>query len=434
MEDARNNPIRLHRIETPAPAQASYITSPLPSTILPTTISTCVVRHLLSQHPSLPSVKGCVVGVPAYFNEVQKSETESCVKAAFSDSGVGDAVRVKVITEPEAASLAYSVASRGRKEEVGPSSSPTEENILVFDLGGGTFDVTVVNVGYKSSGVVAGVEILATGGDRYLGGDDFDKLLASYLWEKYGGDGWNEWENFAREAKIKLSSSNKVERMVGLPVAGRGLEDFGEGDGGEILPGSTRVSVTRSELNKCLEPLLPRLINPVREACILGDICLLGDASPFTKEKLFGGKEGGRKAARMRDTEIQSYKSAKQKVVDTTGIPLSSLKDAPGRRSLSRVILVGGSTRVPLISSLLTTLTGVTPTVLKEVPPVHAVAMGCAIQGGILDGVFEDEEDEEGGFGVMTNMQAALLRALVEKERVLKERRERGEDGVGGGS
>ena len=60
--------------------------------------------------------------------------------------------------------------------------------------------------------------------------------------------------------------------------------------------------------------------------------------------------------------------------------------------------------------------------------------MGCAIQGGILDGVFEDEEDEEGGFGVMTNMQAALLRALVEKERVLKERRERGEDGVGGGS
>ena len=162
------------------------------------------------------------------------SETESCVRAAFSDSGVGDAVRVKVITEPEAASLAYSVASRGRKEEVGSSSSPTEENILVFDLGGGTFDVTVVNVGYKSSGVVAGVEILATGGDRYLGGDDFDKLLASYLWEKYGGDGWNEWENFAREAKIKLSSSNKVERMVGLPVAGRGLEDFGEGDGDEV--------------------------------------------------------------------------------------------------------------------------------------------------------------------------------------------------------
>ena len=72
----------------------------------------------------------------------------------------------------------------------------------------------------------------------------------------------------------------------------------------QILPGSTRVSVTRSEMNKCLEPLLPRLINPVREACILGDICLLGDASPFTKEKLFGGKEGGRKAARMRDTEV----------------------------------------------------------------------------------------------------------------------------------
>ncbi|GMH47553.1 hypothetical protein TrRE_jg9973, partial [Triparma retinervis] len=98
---------------------------------------------------------------------------------------------------------------------------------------------------------------------------------------------------------------------------------------------------------------------------------------------------------------------------------------SPGRRPLSRVILVGGSTRLPLVSSLLSTLTGLSPTVLPEVPAVSAVAMGCAVQGGILDGVFEDEEDDEGGFGVMTNMQAALLRAMVEKERVLKERREK---------
>eukprot|EP00520_Triparma_pacifica_P007157 CAMPEP_0118655370 /NCGR_PEP_ID=MMETSP0785-20121206/12888_1 /TAXON_ID=91992 /ORGANISM="Bolidomonas pacifica, Strain CCMP 1866" /LENGTH=243 /DNA_ID=CAMNT_0006548095 /DNA_START=120 /DNA_END=848 /DNA_ORIENTATION=- len=130
MEDARTNPIKLRRIISPSPE--SYKSSPPPSTIVPSTISTCVVRHLLSQHPSLPSARGCVVGVPAYFNDVQKGETEACVKAAFAEEG-GVEVKVKVITEPEAASLAYSVASR-RTDSASSSSSP-EENILVFDLG-----------------------------------------------------------------------------------------------------------------------------------------------------------------------------------------------------------------------------------------------------------------------------------------------------------
>jgi len=198
VEDARNNPIMLHRTTIPSPP--TFLPSQPPDSILPQTISTYVVRHLISQHPSLRSVKGCVVGVPAYFNDVQKEETEAAVKAAFAEEGAGEGVRVKVITEPEAASLAYSVASR----RADPSLSSREENVLVFDLGGGTFDVTVVNVGYKSSGVVAGVEILATGGDRYLGGDDFDKLLVSYLKKKHGGDGWVA---FAKGARVHLSNS-----------------------------------------------------------------------------------------------------------------------------------------------------------------------------------------------------------------------------------
>jgi hypothetical protein len=69
--------------------------------------------------------------------------------------------------------------------------------------------------------------------------------------------------------------------------------------------GETLVTITRADLEKVLSPLLPRLVNPVREACVLGDICLLGDASPFTKEKLFGGKEGGRKGARIRENEVR---------------------------------------------------------------------------------------------------------------------------------
>lgn len=95
---------------------------------------------------------------------------------------------------------------------------------------------------------------------------------------------------------------------------------------------------------------------------------------------------------------------------------MKSLKDAPGRRPLHRVILCGGATKTPMVYSLVSKLTGLQPTYLKSCPPVDAVSLGCAVQAGLLDGLYDDELDDEGGFGVMNAMQAALLRAIAEKE------------------
>lgn len=314
---------------------------------------------------------------------------------------------------------------------------------LLATLVAGTLDVSVVVVGYRSNGTPAGVEVIATMGDVALGGDDMSDRLASHLRKKYGGDGWSL---LAEEARVKLSSSKSLSYLVGSDgPKGLGISDFEEvpqdEDGElELPPGMQLVTVTRADFEQSIKDLVPRLINPVRQIAVLADVALLGDARPGKFDNFFdddeddGGdvdeqqdwrnlkklQKGKRKGAREKEDRMKSYSQTKSKIElmisNANPNEKMTLKDAPGSRPLDEVILCGGSSKTPLVLKLLWSLTGLTPTYIPGVSPDDAVSLGAAVQCGIFDGVFEDDDDDEGGFGVMTPIQAALMRALAKKE------------------
>ncbi|GMI15151.1 hypothetical protein TrVE_jg7156 [Triparma verrucosa] len=426
-----------------------------------TTLQSHVVSHLLSTlkasppeslaDPSVPP-SGIVVCVPALFTSAQKEATISTVNLAFSRvyPEVAEAPKVKIMTEPEACCLAYSVHSPPLSKLQLAAPSGYERTKLVFDFGGGTLDVSVVIVGYRSNGTPAGVEVIATMGDVSLGGDDMSVCLASHLRKKYGGNGWSL---FAEEARVKLSSSKSLSIYVPLEgPLGKGLKDFEEApknkdkDKDEQSPAPSPpplmqlVTVTRADFEKSMERLIPRLINPVRQVSVLSDVALLGDTRPGKFDNFFDDddddenegdgvedwrnlkkqQKGKRKGRREKEDRLKSYSQTKSEIelMVSNANPNDSvrLQDAPGSRPLDEVILCGGSSKTPLITRLLKSLTGLTPTYIPEVSPDDAVSLGAAVQCGIFDGVFDDEEDDEGGFGVMTPMQAALMRALAKKE------------------
>ena len=172
----------------------------------------------------------------------------------------------------------------------------------------------------------------------------------------------------------------------------------------------------------------------------MSDVALLGDTRPGKFDNFFDDddddenegdgvedwrnlkkqQKGKRKGRREKEDRLKSYSQTKSEIelMVSNANPNDSvrLQDAPGSRPLDEVILCGGSSKTPLITRLLKSLTGLTPTYIPEVSPDDAVSLGAAVQCGIFDGVFDDEEDDEGGFGVMTPMQAALMRALAKKE------------------
>ncbi|GMI16867.1 hypothetical protein TrLO_g1698 [Triparma laevis f. longispina] len=406
-----------------------------------TTLQSHVVSHLFESLDSAPS--GIVACVPALFTGEQKEATIETVNLAFSRA-FGDAAtlpKCKILTEPEACCLAYSAHSPPlSKEDLGVSAEKTK---LVFDFGGGTLDVSVVVVGYRSNGTPAGVEVIATMGNVALGGDDMSDRLASHLRKKYGGDGWSL---LAEEARVKLSSSKSLSYLVGSDgPKGLGISDFEEApqdvDGELELPaGMQLVTVTRADFEQSIKDLVPRLINPVRQIAVLADVALLGDARPGKFDNFFdddeddGGdvdeqqdwrnlkklQKGKRKGAREKEDRMKSYSQTKSKIelMISNANPNEkiTLKDAPGSRPLDEVILCGGSSKTPLVLKLLWSLTGLMPTYIPGVSPDDAVSLGAAVQCGIFDGVFEDDDDDEGGFGVMTPIQAALMRALAKKE------------------
>ena len=225
--------------------------TPASAPLTPEVVSSYVITDLLMGHPDLLRLKGVVCGVPAYFSDIERELTSDAVKIGYvralklkgaselensDDDGDHDdddeeeeedddiveisldeakccSLKVKIITEPEACGLAYSLMSGLEEDKASASpqgvrtssssstNSPLDqksENVMVFDLGGGTFDLTVMSVGYKSNGLVAGVEIIASDGDKHLGGDDFDAQIEKLLRKRYGGDGWGA---FAREVR-----------------------------------------------------------------------------------------------------------------------------------------------------------------------------------------------------------------------------------------
>ena len=250
-------------------------------------------------------VHEAVITVPAYFSDSQRQATKEAGEIA------GLKVR-RIINEPTAAALAY-----------GLDKKTTEAKVAVFDLGGGTFDISILELG---DGVF---EVKSTNGDTHLGGDDFDQKIIDWLAEEFKKDenidlrkdpmALQRLKEAAEKAKIELSSSSSTEINLPyiMPVDG--------------IPKHLVRSLSRSKFEQLVDPLVQATIEPCRKA----------------------------------------------------------LKDAGLSASdINEVILVGGSTRIPAIQKVVEDFFGKTPS--KGVNPDEVVAIGAAIQGGVLTGEVKD--------------------------------------------
>ena len=249
-------------------------------------------------------VTQAVITVPAYFNDSQRQATKDAGKIAGLEV-------LRIINEPTAAALAYGLDKRAN------------ETILVFDLGGGTFDVSVLEVG---DGVV---EVKATNGDTHLGGDDWDAALAEWVADEFkkqeGIDlrkdkqALQRLREGAEKAKIELSAMAQTE--INLPFI------TADANG----PKHVQMTLTRSHFEKLTQKLVDRLRGPFESA--------------------------------LKDSGLSASK-------------------------IDQVVLVGGSSRMPMVQELVEKLTGKVPH--KGVNPDEVVAVGAAVQGGVLSGDVKD--------------------------------------------
>ncbi|MCE5204113.1 MAG: molecular chaperone DnaK, partial [Actinomycetia bacterium] len=247
------------------------------------------------------SVTEAVITVPAYFNDMQRQATKDAGKIA------GLEVK-RIINEPTAAALAY-----------GLDKLHQEQTIMVFDLGGGTFDVSILEIG---EGVF---EVKSTSGDNHLGGDDWDQRIIDWLADKFKADHGIDLRNdkmalqrlkeAAEKAKMELSAMQTTQ--INLPFI------TADASGPKHLD----YTLTRAEFQKITSDLLDRCKKPVEQA--------------------------------MKDAGLKPD-------------------------GISQVILVGGSTRMPAVQELVKKLTGKDPNM--SVNPDEVVALGAAIQGGVLAG------------------------------------------------
>ena len=384
--------------------------------------------------------------------------------------------RIRLLREPEAAALAYGIGKR----QIGEGDD--EELILVFDLGGGTFDVSVLEVG---GGIF---EVVATGGNNMLGGSDFDAQIAKYFskkmvahgcaknYWKQAGDVANAMVTCAEQVRIALSNTREV--VLALPLTETGWFEIGHpqniiisntpGDKNFIeinesgISNSTHIicRMSRKTMESvCLDEFLA-LLRPVREVAILAGALLPGDASPSAVEAVLqmeeeldmtsndlvfdsffdeesgeakeesdidpglllqlkefdlksqkNSQQRGRKRARNTQRNERNFRSEKKRAAENAQRQATSDKgikvlDGINGRRLTQVVLVGGATRMPAIGRLLASVTGVVPQ--KTVNPDEAVALGCAVQVGILDGINTDLQ-------VLSPIEAAMMRALAKK-------------------
>ncbi len=272
----------------------------------PEGISAQVLRKLVDDASKYlgETVTQAVITVPAYFNDSQRQATKDAGKIAGLEV-------LRIINEPTAASLAYGLDKK------------TNETILVFDLGGGTFDVSILEVG---DGVF---EVLATSGDTHLGGDDFDKKIVDYLAESFrkaeGIDlrkdkqALQRLTEAAEKAKIELSSVTQAE--INLPFI------TATQDG----PKHLEMSLTRAKFEELCADLIDRCRIPVENA--------------------------------LRDAKLD-------------------------KAAIDEVVLVGGSTRIPAVQELVKRVLAKDPN--QSVNPDEVVAVGAAIQAGVLAGEVKD--------------------------------------------
>ncbi len=249
-------------------------------------------------------VTEAIITVPAYFDDSQRQATKDAGKIA------GLEVK-RIINEPTAAALAYGL--EGKKDE----------KIAVFDLGGGTFDVSIMDIG---DGVF---EVLSTNGDTHLGGEDFDNILVNFLVDEFKKESgidikkdaaaMQRVKDEAEKAKKELSSSTSTD--INLPFLSA------DADG----PKHFEYTLTRAKLEELVQPLLDRLATPVEKA----------------------------------------LKDAKLKTTD-----------------INEIVMVGGMTRMPAVIEKVKSIFGKDP--MQGVNPDEVVAVGAAIQGGVLKGDVKD--------------------------------------------
>ena len=250
------------------------------------------------------SVTRAVITVPAYFNDSQRQATKDAGKIAGLEV-------MRIVNEPTAAALAYGLDKK------------SDETILVFDLGGGTFDVSVLEV---SEGLI---EVVSTNGDTHLGGDDWDHAVVDWVTDEFLRDqgidlkqdrqALQRVREAAEKAKIELSTVMQTE--INLPFITANAEG----------PKHLQVTLTRARFEQLTQDLLARINEPVNRV--------------------------------LQDAKLKSGE-------------------------LDEVVLVGGSTRMPMVQELVRTLTGKEPN--KSVNPDEVVALGAALQGGVLAGEVND--------------------------------------------
>ena len=250
-------------------------------------------------------VSEAVITVPAYFNDAQRQATKEAGEIA------GLTVK-RIINEPTAAALAYGLDKKSQ-----------DSKIVVFDLGGGTFDVSVLELG---DGVF---EVKSTNGDTHLGGDDFDNAIMDWLADEFKADenidlrkdpmSWQRLKEASEKAKVELSSSTETE--INLPYI----------TAVDNVPKHLVKKLSRSKFEQLVDSLVERTLEPCRKA--------------------------------LKDAGIDA-------------------------NELDEVILVGGSTRIPKIQEVVEKFFGKKPN--RSVNPDEVVAIGAAIQGGVLSGDVKD--------------------------------------------
>ena len=250
------------------------------------------------------TVNKAVITVPAYFNDAQRQATKNAGKIAGLDVE-------RIINEPTAAALAYGL------------DKDNNETVLVFDLGGGTFDVSILELG---DGVF---EVKSTSGNNHLGGDDFDKRIMDYLVEQFKKENGIDLSNDKMAMQRLKDAAEKAKKdLSGVTSTQISLPFISQGENGPL---HLDVTLTRAKFEELVDDLLESTLVPVRNAL----------------------KDAGLKAS-----------------------------------DIDKVLLVGGSTRIPKVQEIVKNELGKEPS--KGVNPDEVVAMGAAIQGGVLTGDVND--------------------------------------------
>lgn len=272
----------------------------------PQEISAMILQKLKSDAEAYlgQTVTQAVITVPAYFNDSQRQATKDAGKIAGLEV-------LRIVNEPTAAALAYGL----EKSE--------DQTILVYDLGGGTFDVSILELGDGF------FEVKATSGDNHLGGDDFDQVVIDYLVSEFKKDqGLDLSKDKAAVQRLKDAAEKAKKELSGVLTTTISLPFITVVDG---VPQHLEVNLTRAKFEELAAPLVERTLGPTRQAI----------------------KDSGLSAS-----------------------------------EIDKIVLVGGSTRIPAVQEAIKKLTGKDPH--KGVNPDEVVALGAAVQAGVLTGDVKD--------------------------------------------